>query len=403
MKWEFQGKKGENMENEGMNPGRLMGIASAYWQSFTLHAGVKLDVFSIIGDKKISGEDVAKALKGDFRGVTTLLNALTAMNMLEKSEGLFSNIPLGRTFLCKDSERYMGYIINHMRHLVNSWSRLDEAVKTGGPVREATLLRNDEEREAFLMGMYNVAMGSAPAISAEVDLKGRKHILDMGGGPGTWAIHFCLANPELKGTIFDLPETRPFAEKTIERYGLNDRIDFQSGSFIDDDINGSYDVAWLSQILHAVGPDTCEKIIEKAVSVLEPGGMVMVHEFLLDNNMSGPLQPALFSLNMLLGTPNGRSYSEAQIMEMLVKAGAKDIKRLDYSAASESGIIADRRTWPQFGPQSVYQPLGEYRDAVYRLCACRVIVQHYDLAAAGRDLLLNFRQYIFWPFVWETG
>jgi predicted O-methyltransferase YrrM len=172
-----------------------------------------------------------------------------------------------------------------------------------------------------------------------IDLLDRRRLLDLGGGPGTYAIYFCLKNPQLKATVYDLPTTRPYAIKTIEKFGLADRIDFVEGDYLSKDISGSYDVAWLSQILHAEGPEDCQRIIEKVISVLEPGGMIIVHEFILDNTMDGPLFPALFSLNMLLGTRNGRSYSEREIMEMLTRAGVGQIERLPFRLPNDSGII----------------------------------------------------------------
>jgi SAM-dependent methyltransferase len=127
-----------------------------------------------------------------------------------------------------------------------------------------------------------------------------------------------------RATVYDLPATGPYARKIIERFGLTDRIDFAAGDYLKEDIPGSYDVAWLSQILHGEGPEDCQKIVKKAASALEPGGLLLIHEFILDNTMDGPLHPALFSLNMLLGTENGRSYSEVEIMGMLAR-GEPDI------------------------------------------------------------------------------
>ena len=66
----------------------------------------------------------------------------------------------------------------------------------------------------------------------------------------------------------------------------------------------------------------------------------MIHEFILENSMDGPTFPALFSLNMLLGTDGGQSYSESQLMDMLSDAGVKDMKRLDFVGPTESGIIS---------------------------------------------------------------
>ncbi len=190
------------------------------------------------------------------------------------------------------------------------------------------------------MGMFNLAMNLAPVLVNEINLSGRRHLLDLGGGPGTYAIHFCMKNPGLKATIYDLHTTRPFAEKTIEKFGLIDRIDFVDGNYVEEGIEGVYDVAWLSHILHGEGQKDCQQIIEKTVSALEPGGMIIVHDFILNNTMDGPLFPALFSLNMLLGTPAGQSYSEKQITDMLARAGVKEIQRLSFHGPNDSGIIS---------------------------------------------------------------
>src|SRR6185369_1048705 len=175
----------------------------------------------------------------------------------------------------------------------------------------------------------NLAMQIAPRIVSNVDLQGRRRLLDLGGGPGTYAIHFCQANPQLEATVYDLPSTRRFAEKTIASFGLDDRIKFHDGDFISDDVPGGFDVAWLSHILHGEGPEGCAVILRRAVAALEPGGMLMVQEFILDDDMNGPLFPALFSLNMLLGTPQGQAYSQRQLEEMMTAAGVGSIRRLE--------------------------------------------------------------------------
>ncbi|MBN2123675.1 MAG: SAM-dependent methyltransferase [Deltaproteobacteria bacterium] len=328
------------MDHGDMNPGKFMGIAMAFWHAFTVHAAVKLDVFTVMGGDRLSGQEAAGRLGGDVRGVTTLLNALTALGLLHKKDDTFENTPFSLSYLSKESPGYLGHIVMHMYHLVESWHRLDQAVLNGRPTRPRAIVRSEEEREAFLMGMFNIAMGTAPGAVKEIDLSGRKQLLDLGGGPGTWAIHFCLENPGLRATIYDLPGTRPFAEKTIARFGVSDRVAFQAGNYLEDRIEGQYDAVWLSQVLHGEGPDACRAMIRKAVSILEPGGIILVHEFVLNNDMAGPLHPALFSLNMLAGTREGRAYSEQQIMDMLLEAGAREVRRLPFHSPNESGIVA---------------------------------------------------------------
>jgi len=214
---------------------------------------------------------------------------------------------------------------------------------SGRPVGTESAFSKEEWRESFLMGMFNLAMGMAPRLVPQIDLSSRKHLLDLGGGPGTYAIHFCLNNPRLRAVVYDLPTTRPFAEKTIKQFDLSDRINFVDGNYLDDPIEGQYDVAWLSHILHGEGPEECRVIIQKAIDALEPQGTIIIHEFILNNSMDGPLFPALFSLNMLLGTDSGQSYSEQQLTDMLLAAGVKNIRRIPLNSPNDSGLLVGEK------------------------------------------------------------
>jgi predicted O-methyltransferase YrrM len=284
------------MAKREWHPGELLELSGYFWKTCTLHAAVKLDVFTLIGGKKLSGVKIAEKLDAAAQGVERLLNALVAMELLTKADDTYSNTPSSLELLSKNSAKYLGHIIMHHHHLVESWSQLDQSVKSGQPIRERSSFSKEEWRESFLMGMFNMAMSMAPLLVPRVDISSRRHLLDLGGGPGTYAIHFCRQNPQLKATVFDLPTTRPFAEKTIKRFDLSDRIDFVDGNYLEDEIKGSYDAAWLSHILHGEGPDGCQRIIQKTVAALEPGAIIIIHEFILNNSMDGPLFPALWAL-----------------------------------------------------------------------------------------------------------
>lgn len=321
------------------NPGDLLEISGFYWKTAVLHAAVKLDVFTVIGDGQLTGSEISRQLNATQRSVKRLLDALVAMELLVKVDESYTNSPSGQTFLSKNSAQYIGHIIMHHHHLVDSWSKLDQAVQSGMPVRSRSSFSKEEWRESFLMGMFNLAMGLAPKLVPQIDLSTRKHLLDLGGGPGTYAIHFCLNNPGLRAEVYDLPTTRPFAEKIIKQFNLSDRIDFRDGNYLTDPVEGHYDAAWLSHILHGEGPEECRQIIQKAVDRLDPQGTIIIHEFILNNSMDGPLFPALFSLNMLLGTDSGQAYSEQQLTDMLLAAGVKNIRRIPLKSPNDSGLL----------------------------------------------------------------
>ncbi|MBF0411586.1 MAG: methyltransferase domain-containing protein [Desulfamplus sp.] len=352
------------MESSAWHPGKLLALSGSYWQTCTLHGGVKLDIFTTIGEGNFTAGEIAKKIGAPLRSLSMLLDALCAMELLKKEEEKeqeddnikgerqnkaakedqqekwrYSNTQVSLTFLSKHSPQYIGFMIMHHHHLVESWSRLDESVMTGKPIRTRASFEEEEKRESFLMGMFNIAMQTAPGLVPTVDLSGRKSLLDLGGGPGTYAIHFCLHNPELTAVVFDLPTTRPFAEKTIERFGQQNRITFKDGNFLTDQIKGKYDAVWISHILHGDSPSECEQTIKKAAAALEPGGMIIVHDFILNNKKDAPLFPALFSLNMLLATGGGQAYSEQEIMNMLKNAGCNNIFRTPYKGPMESGLV----------------------------------------------------------------
>ena len=333
------------MSSYAWSPADLLQTSGSYWSACTLHAAVKLDLFTPLSMSPLVAGQLADRCQLDERGLTMLLDALTAMFLLNKEAGAYRATPFASQYLSRDSEDYLGHIIMHHHHLVDSWSRLDESVRSGRPSRKRVSHdAADEERESFLLGMYNLARMIAPQVAARVDLSGRRHLLDLGGGPGTYAIHFCRENPELQATVFDLPGTQPIAEQTIRQFGMQERIDFLPGDFQTDPVAGDYDVAWLSHVLHGEDPVGCATMVDKAVATLVPGGLLLVQEFILDDTRTRPLFPALFSLNMLLGTPSGQAYSAREIKQMLSAAGLGQVRRLPISLPNGAGVICGEKT-----------------------------------------------------------
>jgi predicted O-methyltransferase YrrM len=326
------------MNTETWNAERLLRTSGSYWEACTLHTGVRLEVFTHLGNEHLTAEELAAKIDVSERGITMLLNALVAMGILEKQNDCYGNTAESKVFLIKESPRYCGSLISHHALLINYWSQLAQSVKSGQPVKTVPY-KDDDERDTFLMGMFSLAMASAPQIADLIDLSGKHSLLDLGGGPGTFAIHFCLANPELRAAVFDLPESRSCALRIVKQFNLEERIEFIGGNYLEDEIDGSYDVAWLSHIIHAEGESDCEKIIQKTLSAMKPDGLIFIHDFFLNDSQDSPLFPALFSLNMLINTPQGKSYSESQVKDMLGKAGLKDVKRIPFRGTNEAGII----------------------------------------------------------------
>ena len=329
------------MRGQDWNPATLMKASGAYWRSCALHSGVELGIFTVLHSEAMTADAMARQLGCDLRGLEILLTALCALGLLQKEGDWYAAAEAARQYLSEQSPEYFGHIILHHQHLVPAWSRLSGAVRHGQSTRESSHRTEDAtQRKHFLLGMFNVANQQARVVAAALDLRNRTRLLDLGGGPGTYAIHFCLQNPQLSATVYDLPSTRPFAETVIARYNLARRIHFVEGDFLRDAVTGRYDVVWISQVLHAMDNENSAALLEKAARVLTPGGVLLIQEFVLNDTRDGPEHPALFGCNMLVGTDSGKAYTEKELCELLRRIGASDVRRLVLDLPMNCGIVS---------------------------------------------------------------
>lgn len=313
-------------------------VSHGYWQSCVLHAAVKLDLFRKLGSSSMKVEEVAHLLKANVRGTSLLLNALAALDFLKKEGELFSLSIKSQKYLDELSPHTMIHIARHIMDLYQNWGQLSQAVLTGKPVAD----RKDREREQienFIWGMDDIAQGAAPILAEILDLSSFKYLLDLGGGPATYAIEFCRKNPKLQATIFDLPDTESIAQENIERNDLGHRIQFVGGDFLKDIIPGKYDSVFLSQIVHGYSPDVNLSLLKKVYEVMYAGGQIVIQDFILDESKTRPKFAAVFALNMLLHTEGGRSYTAKEIENWLTEAGFKDVERIEADLPNEAGLI----------------------------------------------------------------
>lgn len=327
------------------NPNQLLKLSGSYWQTAILHASVVLDIYTHLEAQSMSTQQLSQRLKCDERGLNMLLNGLCALELLNKCDDKYQNVDFSLKYLVKSSPDYLGHIIKHHHHLTLPWAQLPSAILEGGPIRQQTSKTSSEqERESFLMGMFNLASLLAPTIVDKIDLSAKSNLLDLAGGPGTYAIEFCKKNPNLIASVLDLPTTKPFAIQTIEKFNLQDKINFISGDIFEVNFEGPYDVAWLSHILHSEGPSQCSEIIKKVYDCLSPQGEIIIHEFILDDDEIHPPFAAFFSLNMYLGTPKGRSYSFSSLKQMLTSAGFTNVELITIAPEVPSRIIKATKT-----------------------------------------------------------
>ncbi len=277
-------------------------------------------VFDHLEDR-MNARALAHKIRADRRATEILLDALTGMGLLRKEKSGYVNTPSSSKFLVSTSEYYQGDIIRHADRMWDSWSNLDRVIKTGKPCR------GKRDHESFILGMHNLSELKAGKVLSAIGLRGVNTALDLGGGPGTYAIEMAKKNIQI--TLFDAPETEKYAKKVIRSAGLKTgAITFVGGDFFSDDIGKEYDLILVSQICHAYSERKNIMLMRKCRKALRGKGRVVIHEFLVNEKKTEPLWSALFAINMLVHTDGGRTYTPGEMKTWLLKAGFSTVKKV---------------------------------------------------------------------------
>ncbi len=296
------------------------------WQpARVLMAANRLDVFTIIGEGRLSAEEVAERCQSYPRSMSLLLNACVALKFLQNEGGLYSNSPDAIELLIRGKPTYMGDMIAHGEDTMQTWMNLEEAVRINRAVvdREGHAFTSDFLRN-LVRGMHNRAMATGEVVAEALDLSGRRQLFDAGGGPGTYSVFLAKKYPLLKAIVFDLPPVIEIAKEVIASFDMQDRITTRVGNYFEDDFGQSNDVVLLSAILHQMGPENCKLLLRKAYDSLVSGGIAVVSENFVSADGTSPVSAALFSLNMLVHTGEGQSRSAEEVIDWMREIGFVD-------------------------------------------------------------------------------
>jgi cyclopropane fatty-acyl-phospholipid synthase-like methyltransferase len=192
----------------------------------------------------------------------------------------------------------------------------------------------------FIAAMHARAVPQAKAVVTSLPLAGVNRVLDVGGGSGAYAMAFARAKPGLRATVLDLPQVAPLTRDYVRKAGLSRLVDVRVGDYDKDTFPGGYDLVFLSAIIHSCSPAEVRKLFQKCARALNPGGLIVVQEFVVDEGRISPAFSVFFALNMLVGTPGGDAYTESEIRSWLAGAGFGAIKRWD--TAFETTLMTGR-------------------------------------------------------------
>lgn len=321
----------------------LLRLAHGFEMAKVFFVANDLDLFSRMGEGR-AATALAAEMGVDRRALTLLMNALVALGLLLKDGDLYRNAPPAEAFLVKGAT-YRGSIFKHVHHCWDAWNGLPEVLRSGhptAPAEEAVLGERQGWTRDFIRGMDDVTRELAPRVVRQIDLAGARVVLDVGGGPGTYAAAFLEAHPGLQEVrLFDLPGALEVGRERLSAAGCLEQVRLVPGDFHRDELGSGVDAVWISQVFHSQGEEGCRMLIEKAWRALNPGGLLAVHEFLLDDDRTAPLAAALFAVHMLVMTEQGRSYSGAEIAGWMAERRfeAPQVRRV----SEDTGVVLGRK------------------------------------------------------------
>jgi hypothetical protein len=318
------------MKNEIITPAPLMKMVNGSWVAKTLTVAAELDIFTIIAENStLSVEVLTELLKIQSRPTEMLLNACVSLGLLEKDGNQYNNTPVTDKFLVKGKPTYFGDMIIMLgTREYDVWSNLKNAILTNEPVSPDIigLTATPESASHFTKAMHNNAIAPAIALSNLIDFSKFTCLLDLGGGSGAYPIIITKKYPNLKAILFDFPYVCEVAQDFIETMGAPSNVITHSGNFWADEFPEGADVVLLGQVVHSFNEVDNKILFQKIYDYLPKGSILIITEFLLNEDKTGPVFATLFGLNMLTTSQDGKTYTENEIRQLLQDSGFVDVK-----------------------------------------------------------------------------
>jgi SAM-dependent methyltransferase len=307
---------------------RIIELGAAYRESKILLVAVAYNLFDHLEEPR-SAEELASTIKAQPEALELLLNALVALGFIEKTGDRYRNSPEASRYLVSSSSDYLGYWLKHANRGFAKWAKLEEAIFWHAP--------EEEDRLAFLLALDSIAAKRAYELARAVNLEGKRSLVDLGGGSGAYAIAFAQRY-RLAATIVELPETASATREILKRKGVAG-IRVLEADFLRDDFGKGYDAALVSNIIHFLSEEDNRTLFRRVYDALAEGGVVIVHDYILDDSKVAPREAAIFALHMLLSS-EGRTYSWSEVEAWLREAGFKQFERIELS---ESRVVVGRK------------------------------------------------------------
>ena len=316
------------MTTQPVRPEIIERLGLAVLPSYAMVAGMKLDLFTPLGDGPRNAEQIAGAIGVGAAKLTPLLYALVTTGLLTVDGDLFSNSPEADHFLVRGKPPYMGARIQFYSDRWDDALQAAESIRTGtGQAKVDFSQMSREDLESFLGGLHPATLASGRNLVSNFDFSTYRSLLDVGGGSGGLAIAITEACPQLAATVLDLPAVTPIAQKFIDEAGASGRIKTTSEDVIAGPLTGSFDVACLSNFIQVLTSDEARRALQTIGQVLEPNGAIYILGRDLDDSRLTPPESVVFNLVFISIYDGGQAYTEQEHRDWLTEAGFVDFQR----------------------------------------------------------------------------
>lgn len=310
-------------------PERIMRLASGYWATGILGAAASHSLFTHLDAGATTADQLATRAGISERGAQTLLDGLVSLDLVELRDGGYRNTPTAAAFLVEGKPTYLGGFatlkLAEMRKLVT----LPDVVRAGGPVTDVAVEVADNphwEQVVRAIAGQSVPVAKVAAETLRLAEAGEISILDIGGGSGVYSASWLGLNPSARATQLDWANINDIARRLLTEQGVADRFTCVDGDFHSTDFGAAaYDVVVYSHIAHQEGPEDNIAVFARIRDALKPGGTLVVCDYVVEDDRSGPPFPLIFASEMLLKSKQGGTWRRADYRDWLVKAGFADV------------------------------------------------------------------------------
>ncbi len=335
-----------------VTPERIMQFAWGYVPPLVLESAIHHRVFDVLNDGAKTVSEVAAATGASERGLRIVMNALVGLSFLAKVDGdHYALTPESDAFLVSTKPGFQGGLLKHMsKQLIPKWLQLNEIVASGKPNTAV----NQEEAGSeffgqFVLDIFPMSYPSALALAKHLALGSTGapvRVLDLAAGSGVWSIALAQSAENVSATAVDWAEVLPTTKATVARFGLADRFTFVAGDLLETDFGAGHTVATLGHILHSEGEARSRALLQKTFTALALGGTIVIGEFLVNADRTGPLGSLFFAANMLVNTDNGDTFSFEEISGWLAEAGFTNPRLLEVPGPAPLVLATKPATKP---------------------------------------------------------